>query len=226
MSEYPSAERQSCGYAIRYIRWLLDSGRVNHIGPDSFTLLVAVVTTEDQLHYQRAPDFWREQLLSRCGMKSVHALISARQRAVDAGLLFHQPGSKSVPGVYFTLGFRAESAQQVNGKRTESAQHTATSKPRPKPIPKEKRPRFVPPSIEVVRDYCKERSNSVSVDQFVDHYTANGWTQGKGKPIRDWQAAVRTWERNGFNNGSKATSTPATITRPAPPTPYGKRPKS
>lgn len=128
MSSYPT-DRKSCGYAIRYIRWLLDSGRVNQIGPDSFSLLVAIVTMEDQLHYERAPDFWREQLLSRCGMKSVHSLISARQRAVDAGLLYHKPGTKSVPGVYFTTGFRAESAQKVNGKRTESEQNTATSIP-------------------------------------------------------------------------------------------------
>lgn len=29
----------------------------------------------------------------------------------------------------------------------------------------------------------------------MDFYTANGWKQGKGKPIVDWRAALRTWER-------------------------------
>lgn len=29
----------------------------------------------------------------------------------------------------------------------------------------------------------------------MDFYTANGWKQGKGTPIVDWRAAVRTWER-------------------------------
>lgn len=33
---------------------------------------------------------------------------------------------------------------------------------------------------------------------FLDHYTANGWVQGRGKPIKDWQAACRNWIRHGL----------------------------
>ena len=56
------------------------------------------------------------------------------------------------------------------------------------------RPRFAPPSVEDVQEYCLERNNSIDPQRFVDFYEANGWTQGKGKPIKDWKAAVRTWE--------------------------------
>lgn len=67
-----------------------------------------------------------------------------------------------------------------------------------------KRPpaRFVPPTVEKVAAYCKERNNGIDAQHFVDYYSANGWVQGKGKPIKDWNAAVRTWERNG--NGKRA----------------------
>lgn len=58
----------------------------------------------------------------------------------------------------------------------------------------EKRKRFVAPSVDEVRTYCTERGNRVDPQRFVDFYTANGWTQGRGKPIKDWRAAVRTWE--------------------------------
>lgn len=59
--------------------------------------------------------------------------------------------------------------------------------------------RFAPPTIGEVKAYCIERNNHVDAERFIDHYTANGWVQGKGKPIKDWKAAVRTWERNNFN---------------------------
>ena len=58
------------------------------------------------------------------------------------------------------------------------------------------RKRFVPPSVDEVKAYCAERGNHVDADRFVDFYTANGWTQGRGKPIKDWKACVRTWERS------------------------------
>lgn len=56
-------------------------------------------------------------------------------------------------------------------------------------------PRFVPPTVEEVSAYCTEKGYHVEPDRFVDFYTANGWKQGRGKPIVDWRAAVRTWER-------------------------------
>ena len=54
--------------------------------------------------------------------------------------------------------------------------------------------RFVPPSVEEVAAYCKERNNGIDAGQFVDFYMAKGWRIGKN-PMKDWQAAVRTWER-------------------------------
>ena len=56
--------------------------------------------------------------------------------------------------------------------------------------------RFTPPTIEEVEAYCLERRNGVDAQAFIDFYTANGWVQGKGKPIKNWQACIRLWERN------------------------------
>lgn len=61
-----------------------------------------------------------------------------------------------------------------------------------------KRKRFTPPTLEEVKAYCLERKNNVDAERFIDYYTSNGWQVGKNK-MRDWKAAVRTWERNGYD---------------------------
>lgn len=55
--------------------------------------------------------------------------------------------------------------------------------------------RFTPPTIEEVKAYCKERGNNVDPERWFDYYSANGWRVGKN-PMKDWKAAVRTWERD------------------------------
>lgn len=58
---------------------------------------------------------------------------------------------------------------------------------------REKRTRFVPPTVEDVKEYCFERHNGIDAQAFVDYYTARDWMLGKTK-MKDWKAAVRTWE--------------------------------
>lgn len=56
--------------------------------------------------------------------------------------------------------------------------------------------RFHAPSVEEVSAYCREKGYTVDPDHFVAYYTARGWSYGKGVPMKDWQAAVRTWVKN------------------------------
>ena len=55
------------------------------------------------------------------------------------------------------------------------------------------RKRFTPPTLAKVTAYCRERQNAVDPQRFIDYYTANGWKVGKNS-MKDWKAAVRTWE--------------------------------
>ena len=54
--------------------------------------------------------------------------------------------------------------------------------------------RFKKPSFEEVSQYCIERGNSVDPQRFMDYYESNGWKVGRN-PMKDWKAAVRTWEK-------------------------------
>lgn len=70
--------------------------------------------------------------------------------------------------------------------------------------------RFTPPTPDEVRDYCQERGNSVDAQRFVDYYASKGWMIGKNK-MKDWRAAVRTWERNTRNEDNDDTGEYADI---------------
>lgn len=91
---------------------------------------------------------------------------------------------------------------KTNNKANVSEADKEIDKDKEKEIDKEsdkqKRKRFVPPSLEEVKAYCSERNNNVDAERFIDYYTSNGWLVGKNK-MKDWKAAVRTWERNGYS---------------------------
>jgi hypothetical protein len=53
---------------------------------------------------------------------------------------------------------------------------------------------FFKPTIDDVKLYCLERDNKLDADRFCDYYESNGWKVGNS-PMKDWKAAIRTWER-------------------------------
>ena len=58
----------------------------------------------------------------------------------------------------------------------------------------QKAKRFYPPTIDEVKQYCEERKNNIDPMAFIDFYSSKGWMIGKNR-MKDWKAAVRTWER-------------------------------
>lgn len=61
-------------------------------------------------------------------------------------------------------------------------------------VRKGKRKENIPPTLEEVTEYCNQRQNQIDPQRFIDFYEANGWVQGKNKPIKSWKACIRTWE--------------------------------
>jgi len=59
--------------------------------------------------------------------------------------------------------------------------------------------KFIKPSLDEVKQYCLERDKGIDAEKWYNHYTSNGWKVGKN-PMKDWKAAVRTWEREKNNN--------------------------
>ena len=70
--------------------------------------------------------------------------------------------------------------------------------------------RFKRPTLNEVREYIASQSYSVDAEAFIDFYEAKGWRVGNN-PMKDWKAAVRTWERRNREEGKanpKKTTAP------------------
>lgn len=92
--------------------------------------------------------------------------------------------------------------------------------------------KFLSPSLAEIQGYfiscmCdtkqpnpwpEDRSKNAGAN-FFDHYTANGWVQGEGKPIQDWQAAARKWIRKELTGIFAPAVPPAAIRKQAQPVP-------
>lgn len=65
--------------------------------------------------------------------------------------------------------------------------------------------KFIKPTLQEIQTYCQERKNSVNPEKWLNHYESNGWKVGKN-PMKDWKAAVRTWESNSQNFNNKPVS--------------------
>ena len=59
------------------------------------------------------------------------------------------------------------------------------------------------PTVEEVAEYCRERGNSIDAQEFVDYYQSQKWTKANGRPLADWKAGVRYWERKERNKKPK-----------------------
>lgn len=91
--------------------------------------------------------------------------------------------------------------QDIPGTSNDVGEHPGKSlptQPNPtKPNPtKPKKGVHARPTLEQVQEQAeKEKMEIEDANAFFDHYQANGWMQGKSKPIHDWNAALRQWKR-------------------------------
>ena len=67
---------------------------------------------------------------------------------------------------------------------------------------------IIPPSIEAVRSYCLQRRNNVNPEHFMNYWESRGWMMRPGIKMKDWQAAVRTFEANEPKSGAQSAKKP------------------
>lgn len=131
-----------------------------------------------------------------CSVLSIdrNALTARRKRLKQLELIdFKEGKSKNRPAEYKIICLQSNGFDRIVSGAFPTEKERAIQEKGKKT--KTEGARFTTPTMEDVEKYCGERSNTVDAQRFVDFYTAKGWMLGKNK-MKDWKAAVRTWEKN------------------------------
>lgn len=121
---------------------------------------------------------------ARCSCKTVYRKLA---EMVDAGLVIKKE-------------FRDENGAKRCEYRIARHGSEMMDQTLPETKPTKKSKRFSPPTRDEVAAYCEERGNGIEPDRFVDYYESKGWVVGKAR-MKDWRAAVRTWEQRDAADG-------------------------
>jgi hypothetical protein len=101
----------------------------------------------------------------------------------DCGMIFPQ-GCQGCENYDYCLGYSHGERDAL--KSTEKSSGN-TSKPK-----KPSLARFIKPTVEQVQEYADNIGFPLKAQEFVDYYETVGWKVGRN-PMKNWQAAVRTW---------------------------------
>ena len=97
------------------------------------------------------------------------------------------------------------SSNSRNNLKKEEKEYISESNDSSIYLEKEKKKRFVKPSLEEVEAYIREKNYDIDANTFFDYYDSCGWTVGKNKPMKDWKASVRFWNSNRKKNNAYAS---------------------
>lgn len=120
-----------------------------------------------------------------------------RSYIINYGLHGEEPTEKLSEAM--TIGFEVVKElidDQIHRREINRANREKKKKEETAADPEEKKEikKFKKPTVEEVREYCNERNNNIDATQFINFYESKGWKIGN-QSMKDWKAAVRTWEQ-------------------------------
>jgi hypothetical protein len=72
---------------------------------------------------------------------------------------------------------------------------------------------FVPPTLDDVVAYAKERKQTADLaKRFFEYFDTGGWKDAKGNKVNNWKQKFITWESFTFNSGDESKPEPAGVT--------------
>ena len=125
---------------------------------------------------------------------------TAKTRALSAKRVeAHRASNDSVTPAALQQRYKSVTREE---KRREEVDSSNTETQEPQGTAKPARVCFRKPNAQDVAEYATGICANVDPQEFIDHYTSNGWKVGKA-PMKDWKAAVRNWAKRDLNGKAK-----------------------
>ena len=121
--------------------------------------------------------------------------------------------SPPIPPFNHPVGVFREAEAEAEAETETEAETSPSNEGESKRAGARKPPRFLPPTVEQVAEYVKQRGSAVDPQGFIDFYAAKGWLIGK-TPMKDWKAACRNAE--GWERWTKPVNAPKAGAQPRP----------
>ena len=134
---------------------------------------------------------YRESFAEQGKAKTDRAKKAAGARWDNANACTSIPSIEKNANACTSISSNAKNA--INNKETNNKQEKEN--PISNEIGQKKSPRFSPPTFEEVADYIRERGSKVDAKVFYDYFSAGGWIDAKGQPVRNWKQKIITWEK-------------------------------
>lgn len=166
--------------------------------------------------------FWSEAVLSR--LKNIKKISTARAKAGRASaearrkdkelqtVDTHEDKNSKANGTYVEhlLNKCSTNVQQGVTTKLNNKNKRKIKEKKNNNININSNSRFIPPTLEEVEGYIKEKGYNVNAEQWWNFYASKGWMIGKNKMAR-WKNAIATWntknkeQENGATDKSGAT---------------------
>lgn len=129
-----------------------------------------------------------------CGDMVTHGNVTSNAKVTRCNVTCNVTGNAKVTHGNVTGNADVTQCNATEEEREEEKEYNTLSISACTRVAPPKAPYFTPPTIEEIREYCVNRNNNVNPEQFYDFYESKGWIVGNAR-MKDWKAAVRTWER-------------------------------
>lgn len=61
---------------------------------------------------------------------------------------------------------------------------------------KSNKKQFIPPTLEEIKQYIKDKGFNINAKSFYEYYSSNDWKDKNNNPVKNWKLKMITWNRN------------------------------